>query len=139
MDTASGRTLRVTVTLASGFKIWPTDMAFTNGRMGIATKVNGETLSGTDRDLTFLLMVMSSLVSTIMAKLRDTGSIDGRTEILTVERLSKDEKKERVFGKSQMKNKATNMKETTSMITSMASVNSFGLQVAIFLVNISMT
>lgn len=114
-------------------------MAFTNGRMGIATKVNGETLSGTDRDLTFLLMVMSSLVSTIMAKLRDTGSIDGRTEILTVERLSKDEKKERVFGKSQMKNKATNMKETTSMITSMASVNSFGLQVAIFLVNISMT
>ena len=73
-------------------------------------------------------------------KLKVTVSIDGQTEILTVEHLLKDGKKAKVSGKSQASmNKQINMKEIMSMIISMALVNSIGRQGGIFLANISVT
>jgi len=73
-------------------------------------------------------------------KLKVTVSIDGRTEILTVEHLLKVGKKAKVSGKSQASmNKQINMKEIMSMIISMALVNSIGRQGGIFLANISVT
>ena len=69
--------------------------------MAIVMRESGEVLLGTAKALIFSPTAMSLLVSTFTGKPKATVSIDGRTEILTVEHLLKGGKKAKVFGKSQ--------------------------------------
>lgn len=83
---------------------------------------------------------MSLLVNMYMVKHKATGNIDGPTAIHTVVHLLKEEKKARVFGKSQdSRNLPINMKEIMLMITSMVLVSSIGRQAVTFLANTNMT